>query len=512
MNIRSQHISLCGSVRYRKEHFGGILFDTRTGAMIDVDREAYLLVSLLQTMGVVNLNDLSKIWAHAYDKLLKNRDLIRTLEELLAYGILAAMPDGILNKDYGKELENWESSKPDWPVTQVISAPETVHWAVTYKCDLDCPDCYIRRHRYDFRSELDTTQALAIVDKIADAGVFQLALGGGEPLLRNDIIRIVARAHERNLVVHVTTGRYRLEPEDLKEMARYIKSMQIGIKHEELIKHPKTELEKMLKLIDALNEQGLDAGANLILSRSTLGEFQRIIESLSSAGFRRITLLRYKPPKDRNRWIKEKPDEDALLEFEKKLSKTLDSYPHIQFRVDCGLTFLERKLPSQDALGHGIRGCSAAGRILSIAPDGSVFPCSQLVGEKFYAGSVMDDDFQSIWMNSKVLRRYRNFRTSKLFQNSHCGECAAKTHCGGCRVFAGEALGADPGCPEPVLPPARLEKYRQDDNYDTLIDIQESIGFTDGGFPYVTLEEIAGWLEEEKARDYPRWLMNNNEK
>lgn len=222
------------------------------------------------------------------------------------------------------------------------------------------------------------------------------------------------------------------EPHALREIAKYIKSIQIGIKHEELLEQPEKEKEKLTQLIAMTGEQGIEAGANLILSNATLGDFEFIIELLAEAGFKRITLLRYKPPGDINRWKKQNPDEDTLLAFERKLSKTVNTYPQIQFRVDCGLAFLERNLPAPTALKYGIRGCSAADRILSIAPDGSIFPCSQLVGKEFYVGNMLEDDLKSIWINSKVLKKYRNFRTNKAFKNSPCGQLEPNAVGAGC--------------------------------------------------------------------------------
>ncbi|MHB8125286.1 MAG: radical SAM protein [Desulfitobacteriaceae bacterium] len=508
----SPYISLSDSVHYRKEYFGGILFNTRTGTMMDVDREVYLLVELIKTMGVVDVNDLDMIWFNLYDIHLNRRKVIRIIENLLELKMLVVMPNGLLHKENNDIFNHRNQNTINWPLTQFISAPETVHWAITFQCDLDCLDCYVRRHRDDFPTELDTKQALTIVDRIADAGVFQLAIGGGEPLLRDDIISIVARAHERKLVVHVTTGRYQHELNVLRKLAKYIKSMQIGIKQEELLEHPENEKKKLIQLLAITGEQGIDIGANVILSHSTLSEFDHIIDLLATAGFKRITLLRYKPPGNLNRWVKEKPNEDTLLEFERKLLKTMDTYPHIQFRVDCGLAFLERSLPSQTAVSNGIRGCTAADRILSIAPDGMIFPCSQLVGKEFSAGNLLEDELKSFWINNKVLRRYRNFRNNKAFKSSHCGQCAASTHCGGCRVFAEDALGADPGCPAPVLSQAKLRKYGKFELSDTIADIQESIGFTEGGFPYATFEEIQGWLEEEDGHGYPQWLIRKSVK
>lgn len=510
-DVKSPYISLSDSVHYRKEYFGGILFNTRTGTMMDVDRGAYLLVELIKTMGVVDINDLDVIWFNVYDRHINRRAVIGIIEKLLAFKMLVVMPNGLLNKDYNESSNHWDQTVINGSSPQFISAPETVHWAVTFKCDLDCPDCYVRRHRDDYTTELDTKEALTIIDRIADAGVFQLAIGGGEPLLREDIISIVARAHERKLVVHVTTGRYQHEPHALRELAKYIQSLQIGIKQEELLEHPENEKKKLIQLIAMTSEQGLDIGANLILSNSTLSEFDHIIELLATVGFKRLTLLRYKPPGDINRWVKEKPDEYTLLDFERKLLKTVDTYPHIQFRVDCGLAFLERKLPSQTAVSNGIRGCTAADRILSIAPNGAIFPCSQLVGQDFSAGNLLEDDLKSVWMNSEVLKRYRSFRTKKPFKYSQCGQCSAKTHCGGCRVFAEDALGADPGCPEPVLAPAKLRKYGKYELSGTILDIQESIGFTDGGFPYASFDEIQGWLEEEDGYGYPKWLLKKSD-
>ncbi|WP_258361171.1 hypothetical protein [Moorella sulfitireducens (nom. illeg.)] len=63
--MRSPHIGLSDSVRHRKEYFGGILFHTGTGAMIDVDREAYALILLLEKIGVADVNELDIIWYNA---------------------------------------------------------------------------------------------------------------------------------------------------------------------------------------------------------------------------------------------------------------------------------------------------------------------------------------------------------------------------------------------------------------------------------------------------------------
>ncbi len=144
--------------------------------------------------------------------------------------------------------------------------------------------------------------------------------------------------------------------------------------------------------------------------------------------------------------------------------------------------------------------CAAAERILAVAPDGAEYPCTQLVGSDFLAGRLPQDDFTEVWTNSAVMQKYRRFRTNKDYKRSHCGRCEAKMYCGGCRVFAMDALGADPVCP--------YTNQYLDDDCDILSDIQASIGYTDAGFPLATLDQIEAWLEEDSQRDYPLWLMS----
>ncbi len=109
-------------------------------------------------------------------------------------GIIDIMPSGVLSESFARMLEEKSLIKIRWPIYKHLSAPETVHWAVTYKCGQSCPDCYVARHKRLFTNELDTQDALKLVDKIADSGVFQLAIGGGEPFLRNDLEDIVRSA------------------------------------------------------------------------------------------------------------------------------------------------------------------------------------------------------------------------------------------------------------------------------------------------------------------------------
>jgi uncharacterized radical SAM superfamily Fe-S cluster-containing enzyme len=124
------------------------------------------------------------------------------VEKLLNLGVLHESEDSGRNRSVGPN-----HIKHVWPERPHLSAPETIHWAVTFKCNSKCPDCYATRHSERFGAELDTVSSLQVVDKISEWGVFQLAIGGGEPLLRQDLCKVASKAKQmkfRNF--HVNKG------------------------------------------------------------------------------------------------------------------------------------------------------------------------------------------------------------------------------------------------------------------------------------------------------------------
>ncbi|MDD3925097.1 MAG: radical SAM protein [bacterium] len=447
-------LQLASGIRLRREHFGGIVFNPATGEVVDLDREAFLLLTAIGNESFVREESLLKRFAAGSGY--KADDAIGVIRRLLQLRILrrmkAAAVDGrqqppVRSACHGIAVRSElipESQETLWPSEPHLSAPVTIHWAVTYRCASECPDCYAARHRKQGFEELGREEALCLIDRISEWGVFQLALGGGEPLLRPDLADIAERAAGNKLVVHVTTGLDNIDDETLDKLAAGVTCLQTGIKPHLLLEQP----ERLSHFMDAAKQRGFHSGVNLMLNNTVIENFEEIIGLLVAAEVVAVTLLRYKPPADISRWRNEKPHSEVLQTFERTLTSVVMRHPALQVRVDCALSFLQRSLPEDKAGACGIRGCVAADRVAALSPDGSVYPCSQLVYPRFRAGNILTDDPARLWSRSEVLERYRFFRTTRSFRESNCGDCAVKYQCGGCRVFAGDAVGGDPGCPE----------------------------------------------------------------
>jgi len=586
-SLNKETICLAKEVRLRKEIWGGIVFHRGDGTVVDVDQEAFTLLSLLEEKHAVKVEDLlaalpGKGKGNAKVRGTKSavkhsKDTAVVLQQFLDLGIVKAYQEvapaehpicdtaeNLVSKpENSHRVPSFSQFKND---SCSLSAPETVHWAITFRCLQDCPDCYVRRYHGQEFDELHTAEALQVVEKIAEWGVFQLAVGGGEPLLRPDLPLIARAAKDSGLVVHITTGL--IEDFDFKlleQLAPAIKSLHIGVKQDRLLNQPQKETAFLQQIVHAAQTLGLSAGANLILCNTVLKYFGQIIENLVRAGFKRIILLRYKPPYDVNRWLAEKPPPEAFINFETMLQETVKLYPHIELRLDCALSFLQRNLSPREAHSAGLRGCVAGSRVMAIAADGSIYPCSQLMDPMFKAGDALSQDSHSFW-NAKPMKKYRFFRERRLFRETYCGICQAREQCGGCRVFAHDALGEDPGCEKPLFPRVQqlgcegrkaalrayfkkhfsisvkeymdyfqvgqkkavkelkntgwlmrqeaessgrkmVDTYIRTDAY-LLEEIQAGIGFTSGGLPFVPLEEISTWLTEPDLHDYPKWLLS----
>ena len=63
-----------------------------------------------------------------------------------------------------------------------------------WQCNQKCLHCYAANQPYGKTAELDTDQWLAVIRKCRSAGIPQLTFTGGEPTLRNDLVKLVRAA------------------------------------------------------------------------------------------------------------------------------------------------------------------------------------------------------------------------------------------------------------------------------------------------------------------------------
>ena len=88
----------------------------------------------------------------------------------------------------------------------VIGGPITATVSVTDRCNARCGICPYWNIKAQTDDELRPNEYHALARKIRELGVCFVSLGGGEPLLRNDLEEIVAALKSSGLWVSVTTN------------------------------------------------------------------------------------------------------------------------------------------------------------------------------------------------------------------------------------------------------------------------------------------------------------------
>ena len=179
-----------------------------------------------------------------------------------------------------------------------------------------------------------------MIDVLTKAKVFQLAIGGGEPLIRDDIVDIVKYATDSGLTVHITTNIDNFDPQKVREMSRHLTSVQFGIDTNRLLTDKK-KLDSLHLSYLIAREMKINVGVNLILTKTVLNNFDHVVRTLVEIGFKRIVVLRYKSHDNKKSWLKENVTPEEMKYFEPTLKDILTQYNNVNFRFDCALSFLQ---------------------------------------------------------------------------------------------------------------------------------------------------------------------------
>ncbi len=161
-------------------------------------------------------------------------------------------------------------------------------WEVTLRCDQACAHCGSRAGLAR-RVELDTEGALAVVDQLAEVGVREVALLGGEAYLRDDWLTIVRAVRERGMRCSLVTAGRRLDAERARGLAEagldYLAVSVDGLAdaHDEL-RGIRGSWEAAMAAIAAAREAGIPVGVNTQINARTRWQLPTLADALVARG------------------------------------------------------------------------------------------------------------------------------------------------------------------------------------------------------------------------------------
>ncbi|MGD0679286.1 MAG: radical SAM protein, partial [Polyangiaceae bacterium] len=378
-------------------------------------------------------------------------------------------------------------------------------WEVTLRCDLACRHCGSRagRARPD---ELSTEEALDLVRQMAELGVREVTLIGGEAYLRDDWLEIVRAVRGHGMQCTMTTGGRGVTNELARDAkAAGIQGASVSVdgfrETHDHIRALDGSFDLALRALRAFREAGIATSSNTHINRLNLRQLPEVFELLVGEGIR-SWLMQFTVAMGRA------ADEDGLLLEPYQVLEAMPVLARLKQRADKAKVKFwagnnigyfgpyENVIRSSYARGH-MGSCGAGRTTLGIEANGDIKGCPSLPTGDYVGGNVRDHALKDIWERSAPLRFTRERTADELW--GYCAGCYYRDHClAGC-TWTTHVLFGRPGN-NPFCHHRALELLREG-RRERIVRTKAAEGtpFDFGRFEIVEESWPAGEIEQARA-------------
>ncbi|MEB3282265.1 MAG: nif11-class peptide radical SAM maturase 3 [Lyngbya sp.] len=287
-----------------------------------------------------------------------------------------------------------------------------VVWEITLKCNLACQHCGSRAGEARTQ-ELSTAEALNLVQQLAEVGIQEVTLIGGEAFMRPDWLEIAQAITEAGMICGMTTGGFGISRETaqkMKDAGIQVVSVSVdGLEatHDRL--RGKTgSWQWAFKTMSHLKQVGIPFGCNTQINRLSAPEFPQIYEKIRDAGIFAWQIQLTVPMGNAadNHQILLQPYE--LLDLYPMIVRVVQRAKQEGVDVQPGNNIgyygpYERLLRGGDAWTFW-QGCSAGLSALGIEADGAIKGCPSLPTAAYTGGNIRDRSLRDIVEQAAELR------------------------------------------------------------------------------------------------------------
>jgi radical SAM protein with 4Fe4S-binding SPASM domain len=324
--------------------------------------------------------------------------------------------------------------------------PKYAVWEITLRCDLACHHCGSRagRARPD---ELSLPEALDLVAQMADLGVREVTLIGGEAYLYPGWLEVVAAIVARGMACTMTSGGRGITL-DLARAAKRagLNGVSISVDgtrttHDEL-RGWDGSFQSAMAAFDALREAGLPVAMNTNFNRRNLGELDQLFElalSQKCHGWQVALTVPMGRAADTPELLL---DPDDLLVLMPRLTEMSGLAAQSKMRLLPGNNVgyfgpAEARLRAQ----LGARGSCSAGRTtLGLEANGDIKGCPSLFSREWVAGNIRTHSLRKVWEQTERMRYMRDRTVEDLW--GYCRTCYYAEECkAGCTWMAAALFG-----------------------------------------------------------------------
>ena len=354
-----------------------------------------------------------------------------------------------------------DASSP--PKRRYLTRTTYAVWEITLACNLACSHCGSRAGNAR-AGELSTEEALDLVHQMAEVGIAEVTLIGGEAYLRRDWLRIAEEITRCGMVVTMTTGGLGLSKQTVEKMKeagfRGVSVSVDGLEEtHDALRGKKGSWQACFRTMELMREVGIPHTCNTQINRRSWPELPALYQLLRDAGMHSWQVQFTVPMGNAADHAEILLQPYDLLEVFPLLADLARQCQADGIRMSPGNNVGYYGPYEQLLKGHGAdhpvyyTGCEAGTSTLGIEADGKIKGCPSLPTYPYTGGNIRETSLAEIMAGTEELQfnfipRYTPESVEHLW--GYCAGCEFALLCrGGCswtaHVFMGRR-GNNPYC------------------------------------------------------------------
>ena len=346
------------------------------------------------------------------------------------------------------EPVQWRGAEPALG-DDILSAPLEAHLQLTNKCTAGCQGCYTGASAEGAPNEWGLAEWKLAIDRLAEAGVFHVALGGGESAVLPWLGELAQHTRERGIIPNLTTsGLAGLD--DLLAIADRFGQINVsldGLGDTYAAVRGFDGFARADAAIRRLRAVKREVGINVVVTKHNFAELDGIFAYAAERRLSEVELLRFKPSgRGARAYESLRCTDEQHRAFLPTILAAAKRYV-VRVKVDCSYTpMLAHHAPDRSLLAElAVYGCTGGDFLVGAKPGGQLTACSFAPPAD---ARPRVTDLATYWRQPNAFGAFRTWRNA----SEPCASCTYHDLCrGGCKVVsahvAGDLSAPDPECP-----------------------------------------------------------------
>src|SRR5262245_57163547 len=293
----------------------------------------------------------------------------------------------------------------------VLSAPLEAHLQITNRRAAGCKGCYTGASAEGAPNEWGLVEWKRAIDALADAGVFHLALGGGESATLPWLGEVAAHARARGLVPNLTTSGL-AGVDELLGIAHLFGQINVsidGVGEAYARVRGFDGFARADRAVERLRKVKREIGLNCVVTRDSFEALGEVFAYARRRRLNEVELLRFKPSGRGREAYAALRCTDAQHRAFWPTIRRLTLRHRVRVRIDCSYTpMLAWHDPGPDLLRSlAVYGCTGGDFLIGARASGTMTACS-------FAAPPPDrprvDDLAAYWDRPEAFGPFRRWR------------------------------------------------------------------------------------------------------